>query len=112
MRCCVEDGGLLALRIRPAEGGSKPPAAALAEDCRGERCRKRRTGCVRWGPGRRPLLRCRYLTSGGIKTVGFLCSRDEPGGCALTGQVGPGIEAEGTRPAGFPPDVGGRATHQ
>ena len=93
MRCCVEDEGLLALRIRPAEGGSKPPAAALAEDCRGERCRKRRTGCVRWGPGRRPLLTCRYLTSGGIKTVGFLCSRDEPGGCPLTGQVVPGMEA-------------------
>ena len=56
MRCCVEDEGLLALRIRPAEGGSKPPAAALAEDCRGERCRKRRTRCVRWGPGRRNAI--------------------------------------------------------
>ena len=56
MRCCVGDEGLLALRIRPAEGGSKPPAAALAEDCRGERCGKRRTGCVRWGLGRRSLF--------------------------------------------------------
>ena len=40
MRCCVEDEGLLALRSRPAGGGFKPPHAALAEDCRGERCGK------------------------------------------------------------------------
>src|SRR5437016_3721109 len=47
---------------------------------------------VRWGLGRRSLLTCRYLTSGGIKTVGFLCSRDEPGGCPPTGQVVSGME--------------------
>jgi hypothetical protein len=35
--CCAEDGGLMALRSRPAGGGFKPPHAALAEDCRGER---------------------------------------------------------------------------
>jgi len=39
-RCCVGDEGLLALRSRPAGGGFKPPHAALAEDCRGERCGK------------------------------------------------------------------------
>ena len=39
MRCRVEDEGL-ALRSRPAGGGSKPPHAALAEDRRGERCGK------------------------------------------------------------------------
>ena len=35
--CCTGDEGLLALRSRPAGGGFKPPSAALAEDCRGER---------------------------------------------------------------------------
>jgi hypothetical protein len=37
MRCCTGDEGLLALRSRPAGGGFKPPSAALAEDCCGER---------------------------------------------------------------------------
>ena len=32
MRCCAEDEGFVALRSRPAEGGSKPPHAALTED--------------------------------------------------------------------------------
>jgi len=32
---------------------SNRPSAALAEDRRGERGGKRRTWCVRWGPGRR-----------------------------------------------------------
>jgi hypothetical protein len=39
MRCCAGDEGM-ALRSRPAGGGFKPPHAALAEDCRGERCGK------------------------------------------------------------------------
>jgi len=30
----------VALRCRPAGEGTKPPYAALAEDCRGERCGK------------------------------------------------------------------------
>src|ERR1700758_5264373 len=56
--------------------------------------RKRRdSDRVRWGPGRRSLLTCRYLTSIGIKTVGFLCSRDEPGG-------GPGYWPGGLRHGG------------
>lgn len=42
MRCCAGDEGFVALRSRPAEGGSKPPSAALAEDCCGERRGKRR----------------------------------------------------------------------
>jgi hypothetical protein len=58
MRCCVGDEGL-ALRSRPAGGGFKPPHAALAEDRRGERCGKGARRGVRWGPGRRSLLRCR-----------------------------------------------------
>ena len=33
MRCCAGDEGFVALRSRPpAEGGFKPPHAALAED--------------------------------------------------------------------------------
>jgi hypothetical protein len=40
MRCCAEDEGFVALRSRPAGGGFKPPHAAVAEDCRGERCGK------------------------------------------------------------------------
>ena len=35
MRCCAGDEGFVALRSRPAEGGFKPPHAALAEDRRG-----------------------------------------------------------------------------
>ena len=34
---CAGDGGFVALRRRPTGGGVKPPQAALAEDCRGER---------------------------------------------------------------------------
>jgi hypothetical protein len=32
VRCCVGDGGVVALRRRPVGGGVKPPRAALAED--------------------------------------------------------------------------------
>src|SRR6266704_4810184 len=39
MRCCMRDEGL-ALRSRPAGGGSKPPYAAWAEDRRRERYAK------------------------------------------------------------------------
>src|SRR2546429_9949320 len=63
---------------------------------------------VRWGLGRRSLLTCRYLTSGGIKTVGFLCSRDEPGGCPPTGQVVAGMGAQWARPAASARKVGRR----
>src|SRR5450759_3675234 len=73
MRCCARDEGRpfgTALRREVP----KPPCAALAEDRRGERHGKRRTGCVRWGSGRRcavsivrSLLTCRYWI-GGIKT--------------------------------------------
>jgi len=72
---------------------SNRPSAALAEDRRGERGGKRRTWCVRWGPGRRcavpgtgSLVKCRYAW-GDIKTGCFELARDESGGCPLTGQV-------------------------
>jgi DNA-binding transcriptional LysR family regulator len=59
MRCCVRDGGSLALRCRPAGDGIKPPHAALAEDRRGERCGKGGGRAVRWGSGRRTQVnRC------------------------------------------------------
>jgi hypothetical protein len=41
-RCCMDDEGFVAPRSRLAEGGSKPPRAALAEDRRGERSGRRR----------------------------------------------------------------------
>src|SRR6266511_3768122 len=41
-RCCARDGGSLALQRRPPGAGAKPPGAALAEDCRGERSGRRR----------------------------------------------------------------------
>jgi hypothetical protein len=41
-RCCARDGGLLALQRRPSGAGAKPPRAALAEHCCGERSGKRR----------------------------------------------------------------------
>jgi len=41
-RCCMRDGGWLALQSRLAEEGSKPPRGALAEDRGLERRRKRR----------------------------------------------------------------------
>ena len=42
LRCCMGDGGCLALRSRLAEEGFKPPRGALAEDRRLERRGKRR----------------------------------------------------------------------
>ena len=39
------------LGVAPAGGGVKPPHAALAEDCRGERCGKGSGRAVRRGPG-------------------------------------------------------------
>ena len=42
LRCCMGDGGLLALQSRSAEAGSKPPRGALAEDRGLERRGKRR----------------------------------------------------------------------
>src|SRR5206468_1782050 len=42
LRCCMGDGGCLALRSRLAGEGFKPPRGALAEDRRLERRGKRR----------------------------------------------------------------------
>jgi hypothetical protein len=73
--------------------------AALAEDCRGERCRKRHPRGVRWGSGRRSavpvrgsLLTRRYTPLYDVKTGCLELARDEPGGCPLTGQVASGVE--------------------
>jgi hypothetical protein len=61
MRCCVEDEGLLALRIRPAEGGSKPPAAALAEDCRGVVNMNVEGGSASWKAGLLAAVLCEEM---------------------------------------------------
>src|SRR4051812_50099059 len=54
---------VVALRSRPAGGGFKPPRAALAEDCCGERPRKRRPARCQVGVGEtsvsESLLTCR-----------------------------------------------------
>ena len=82
-----------------AEGGGKPPHAALAEDRRGERCgkgaRMRQVGIgktVRSPRFRGSLWMCRYSTSG-IKTGGRRSARDRSGGCPLFGQAVPGMRA-------------------
>ncbi len=81
--CCTRDEGFVALRRRPAGGGVKPPHAALAEDCRGERCGKGGVRAVRRGPGKanasEPPLKRRE--SGTASEPGPQCrSWDEPGG--------------------------------
>ena len=90
MWCCTRDEGL-ALRSRPAGGGFKPPHAALAEDRRGERWGKGVVGGVRWGLGRRPLLKHRN-SSDDIETGVWCELRDELGRCPLMGQVVSGVE--------------------
>ena len=107
MWCCAGDGGFVALRYRPSGGGAKPPCAALAEDCRGERSGKRHRSGVRRGSGRR----CAECLAGGMcsRARGSLLRRrehiemaSEPGcviksgmGLAvarIAGQVVPGVE--------------------
>jgi hypothetical protein len=83
VRCCAEDGGLVALRRPPAVGGVKPPRAALAEDRRGERRGKGSVRAVRWGFRKtnesEPPMKCRDLGTD-IRTGVSMQSRDEPGG--------------------------------
>jgi len=96
--CCAGDGGL-ALWSRPAGGGFKPPYAALAEDRRGERCGKgagEASGGDQEDVAQVPLWdRCwRVVRSeSDIKTGVVDRSRDESGGCPLTGQAVSGMEA-------------------
>ena len=94
-RCCARDGGLLALQRRPSGAGAKPPDAALAEDCRGERSGKGRARPGQVGtrktfqkaPGSRlfwvgcALLRRRNGLRWHRNRGSLNCSRDEPGGC-------------------------------
>ena len=90
-----------------AEGGGKPPHAALAEDRRGERCGKGRRG-ERCGKGARDASGgdredgAQSSFSGIAVDVSLLnkvaskpgCSRsarDESGGCPLSGQAVSGM---------------------
>jgi len=73
----------------------KPPYAALAEDCRGERYGK---GIVEVSGGDQQGERKRTavdvsLLIGGIETGCYFLARDEPGGCPSIGQAVPGMEA-------------------
>ena len=96
VRCCVEDGGVVALRRRPVGGGVKPPRAALAEDRRGERRGKGSARVVRCETGKtnasEPLMKCREGGSD-IETGISMQSRDEAGGRPLIGQSMSGMQA-------------------
>src|SRR3954465_13629686 len=85
------------LRSRPAGGGFKPPRAALAEDCCGERSRKRHPSRCQVGVGEtsasESLLTCRNKATRHQNRGLAVGSRDEPGGCPPTGQAVSGMEA-------------------
>jgi len=101
-RCCAGDEGLSALRSRPAGGGFKPPHAAGTVTWPWWAMWKRRARRVRWGSGRRAqAIRCWRVEkeTGDIETGVSYGSRDEPGGCPLTGQVVSGMEATRARSA-------------
>ena len=112
VRCCAGDEGFVALRRRPAGGGVKPPRAALAEDRRGERSRKRRRESRQVGTGKasasEPLMKCRKIEDG-IKTGVLMSARDEPGGCPLIGQAVSGMKAARVWSAASTWNVGRRA---
>jgi hypothetical protein len=96
VRCCVGDGGVVALRRRPVGGGVKPPRAALAEDRRGERRGKGSVRAVRCGTRKtnesEPLMKCREVGND-IETGVSMQSRDEAGGCPPIGQSVSGMQA-------------------
>ena len=73
MRCCAGDEGFVALRSRPAEGGFKPPHAALAED---------RRGVVNMNAEDKPgLVRARCVGCGAVRRDGgCLALRSRPAG--------------------------------
>ena len=86
----MDDEGV-APRSRCADGGFKPPCAALAEDRRGERSRKRRPWAgVRWGSGRRMRVnRCGSVEMlGWHQNRGLKAPRDESGGGPCCWPVG------------------------
>ena len=93
MRCCAGDEGFVALRSRPAEGGFKPPHAALAEDRRGERCGKGAREASGGDLRRRPLLKCRNVVRWRQNPGESAVSGDEPGGSPPTGQAASGVKA-------------------
>ena len=72
----------MALRSRPAGGGFKPPRAALAEDCCGER---RGKGVYEASGGDQEDDCCRrvVIESGGIRTGCFFLAREESGGSPM-----------------------------
>ena len=70
----------------------KPPTAALAEDCRGERCGKRRR--ERRQVGVRKAIAVDVSKGPGLTSTGAGNQfQDESGGCPLIGQAVSGMEA-------------------
>jgi hypothetical protein len=82
MRCCAGDGGL-ALRSRPAGGGSKPPQAAPVKSRGGKRCGKgaprARQVRSKKANASEPSMTCRKLPAD-IETEAEAVPRDEPWG--------------------------------
>src|SRR3954465_81601 len=101
---------VVALRSRAAGGGFKPPRAALAEDCCGERSRKRHPVRGQGGGGEtsasESLLTCRNKDRRHQNRGLAVGSRDEPGGCPCIGQAVSGMEAAGNLPTA--PERNGR----
>ena len=99
MQCCARDGGV-ALRDRPAGGGSKPPQAAAVKSRGGERCGKGGLEPVRCEPRRRaeanhPMTGRKRID--GIKSGVESLPRDEPGGYLPTAQAVPGLKVARAR---------------
>ena len=97
------DEGCMALRSRPAEGGSKPPTTALVEDRCGERCGKSRGSTLagvsrrdeRWSSGPLPSEASKSVRRhqnqglqdvlGSVWEISAYC----PGGVRRTGSMNP-----------------------
>jgi hypothetical protein len=99
MQCCARDGGV-ALRDRPAGGGTKPPQAAAVKSRGGERCGKGGLEPVRCEPRRRaqanhPMTGRKRID--GIKSGVESLPRDESGGHLSTAQAVPGLKVARAR---------------
>jgi hypothetical protein len=104
----------VALRRRPAGGGVKPPHAAPVEQAgvvsdEGKAPTRCQVG-TRKANVSESLMTCRDDYQPDIKTGVSGCSRDEPGGCPLTGQVVSGMKAARARSAASARNLGRQAS--
>src|SRR5664280_1641896 len=89
MRCCTRDEGWPFGAVLRGEASNRLMLRWLKTVVVSDE--ERRPGDVRWGLGRRPLLKHRKSLDD-IKTGVWCALRDESGGCPLTGQVVSGVE--------------------